>query len=44
MKDKIIIKNAIKRKPYWVYYITKEGDIGGYDIREKELKKQGAKE
>jgi hypothetical protein len=45
-KMKIIVKNAVKRKPYWIYFITKSGDLDGYDLRKimKNLKRNSLME
>lgn len=38
MRGRIIVRNAVKRKPYWVYLITAQGDLDGYDVREVDKK------
>ncbi len=37
---KIILKNAVKRKVGWLYYIDIDGNLCGYDLK-KRLKEIG---
>ena len=32
---KIIVKNAVKRKTGWIYFIDFEGNLCGYDFRRR---------
>ncbi len=32
---KIIVENAIKRKSCWLYYIDKDGNLCGYDLKKR---------
>lgn len=44
---KIIVKNAVKRKPGWLYFIDVDGNLRGYDMRKRMkqvIKKNNKKE
>ena len=32
---KIIVKNAVKRKTGWLYFIDVDGNLCGYDLRKR---------
>jgi len=32
---KIVVKNAVKRKPGWLYFIDVDGNLRGYDMRKR---------